>query len=560
VAVGARSAPDGRCTAAVRGSVRLGAGALFAPAVRVDAGKPTLVVACLGTFLISLDLTILTIAIPTIGRAFNAPIASLVWLTNAYVLALASGILIAGRLGDLYGQRRLLILGLAAFTVASGLCAVAATATELTMFRALQGLGAALMLPQTIALISRVVHPSRRATYLGVLGAVAGGAGVSALTAGGALIGFFGWRSIFVLNVPVGAFALAIAFRFIPRVGERTGGRVDVVGAVLVAATLVVVSYVLMEGPPHGWRFLHGSIGVATPLFVAVSLGLTAWIWERSQQGKSPLVSFGLLRSPPFWLMCSISFGVSIALIGTTVPVSLYLQSDTSRSPLEAGLLLLPLSVFSLMFSPLSGRMADRFGGRAVLLVGLAGYTIAIVILTVCIATGAPLGWLLLSMSLLGLSNSSVYAPVNAIALTSVDSSCVGMASGVLNTARQLGFIAGGALVAGLLPIVVSDSLAAETSRAVGGFSAVQSAAARSSVLSMGHGGNLPSTADAAVASAGSGLPQRWLDGTAQRAIVLVSNRRSMELLLPIGAGATALSAGLVLVDVRRRRRLASGG
>jgi len=515
--------------------------------------RATLIVTGIGTFLVSLDLTILTIAIPTIGRALDAPVASLIWMTNAYVLALVSLLLLSGRLGDLFGQRRLLVLGLSLFILASGLCASSGTYGQLIAFRGLQGVGAALLLPQTIAIISKVVPEDRRTAYLGILGAVAGAAGVSALTAGAALIAAFGWRSIFIVNVPIGLIGIAITLIHIPRIKPISPPQIDIVGAVLISLTLVSFTYILMQGPPNHWRFFDQRIGLNITLPLAVVFGLSAVSWETLCQTSSPLIELKGLRSPSFWVMSIVAFSVSVALIGITVPLSLYLQAGTSRSPLSTGLLLLPLSVLSILFSPLSGRLADRFGGRPILVIGLGGYALSTGVLAGMLASRQSTYWLLLPLVLLGLSNSSIYAPVNAIALASVDTNYIGMASGVLNTLRQLGFVAGGALVAGLLPVIVQHSTALELTHATSSLPVSQRPAAISSIPISSQSGNFVSLSSTDTHQLDVNLPENWQDGTAQQAVVVRINRRSLQLLLPIAGIASTFAALIIGVNFKRQ-------
>jgi len=309
------------------------------------------------------------------------------------------------------------------------------------------------------------------------------------------------------------------------------------------------------QGPQNRWRFFDQTVGLGVALPIAVLLGVLAFFWEASRQQTFPLIELRGLRSSSFWVMSVVAFGVSVALIGITVPLSLYLQSGTNQSPLSAGLFLLPLSILSIIFSPLSGHLADRFGGRPVLLVGLGGYALSTGVLGAVLASGQSSYFLLVPLVLLGLSNSSIYAPVNAIALASVDTGYSGMASGVLNTIRQLGFVAGGALVAGLLPVVVEHSIAVESSQATSRLPTSQRAAAMTSICILTQTGNFIVSSSTSIQTPNPDLPDDWFNGTAQRAVVTSSNRRSLLLLLPIAGIASTFSALLVGANMKRRWR-----
>ena len=313
----------------------------------------------LGFFMTLLDLTIVNVAIPSMRRGLHASLPEIGWVINAYIIVLAVLMITAGRLGDLRGRRNLFIAGVAVFTIASATCGVAQTATELIAARAVQGLGSALLLPQTMAVIIATFPATRRGAAMGIWGGVAGLATIAGPTIGGMLVTWLGWRWIFFVNVPVGVLTVVLAAAILPEVksGRRQG--LDLPGVILASAALVAITYGLIEGQAYHW----GSRIVAIIGTGVVLLAVFVTIQARRQQSQ-PLLPFVLFRDRNYTLMSAANVMVSIGLIGMALPLTLYLQSQLGFSPLKAGLTMAPASLMSGLTAPFAGRLADR-GGKS---------------------------------------------------------------------------------------------------------------------------------------------------------------------------------------------------
>ncbi len=404
----------------------------------------------LGFFMTLLDLTIVNIAIPAMRRGLHASLPQIGWVINAYIIVLAVLMITAGRLGDLRGRRSLFIAGVAVFTLASAASGVSQTAAELIAARAVQGLGAALLLPQTMAVIIATFPASRRGAAMGIWGGVAGLATIAGPTVGGVLVTYLGWRWIFFVNLPVGVVTVALAAIVVPEV--RTGRRqaLDLSGVLLASAALVAITYGLIEGQTYDWGRVAGFVSI--PLIIGagvVLLGVFGLVQAR-RQDRSPLLPFVLFRDRNYALMSATNVIVSIGLIGMALPLTLYLQTQLGFSPLKAGLTMAPSSLVSGLVAPFAGRLADR-GGKYLLMCGLAVYAAGLVI--IASVAGPASNWYDLVPGFLvsGLGIGATMSPMQTIATRNVDPRLAGAASGVLNTFRQTGSALGSAIVLAVL-------------------------------------------------------------------------------------------------------------
>src|SRR5690348_3682513 len=328
-----------------------------------------------GFFMIMLDTTIVNVAIPSMSTALNTTLDQILWVLNAYVLVYAVLLITAGRLGDLYGQRTLFAIGLLIFTVASALCGLSQNAEQLIIARVLQGVGGALLTPQTLAILTSIFPPERRGAAFGIWGGVAGLATVAGPTVGGAIITYIDWRWIFYINVPIGIAALVATFLVIPdlRAGRRHGW--DVVGIILATSGLFAIVFGLIEGERYSWGQIE-NFGITIPEVIAagVVLAVLFVVWERFQ--TEPLLPLSLFRDRNFaianWIAAAISFG----MLSMFLPFTIYLQSARGFSALVAGLTLAPMSLVSMVTAPIAGRLADRVGGKYILMTGIFLFTI----------------------------------------------------------------------------------------------------------------------------------------------------------------------------------------
>src|ERR1700734_156426 len=336
-------------------------------------GNPwaVLIVVSLGFFMTLLDLTIVNVAIPNMIDRLHASLDDILWVINAYALVLAVLLITAGRLGDLFGQRTMFFAGIALFTIASGACGLAPTASWLIAFRASQGLGAALVMPQTLASLTMVFPAERRGAAFGVWGAVAGVATIAGPTLGGLLVTAFDWRWIFFVNLPFGVLALVLTFVIIPDMRPGRRHRIDIPGVLLASAGLLAICYGLVEGQKYDWGTITSFISIPLVLGLGVLLLIVFLVQQRLTQDREPLVPFALFRDRNYAVVNWISGTLAIGMMGIFLPFTIYLQSVLGFSALRAGLTMAPASVLSMFVAPVAGRLTDKIGGKYILMLGL---------------------------------------------------------------------------------------------------------------------------------------------------------------------------------------------
>src|SRR5229473_2726772 len=429
-------------------------------------GNPwaVLVVVSLGFFMTLLDLTIVNIAIPNMIDKLHASLDDVLWVLNAYALVLAVLVITAGRLGDLLGTRTMFVAGIAVFTAASAACGFAPGAGWLIAFRAVQGLGAAMLMPQTLAIVTTTFPPERRGAAFGIWGAVAGLATIAGPTLGGLLVTAFDWRWIFFVNLPIGVIVLLITPVIIPelRLGRRH--RIDIPGVLLASAALLAICYGLVEGQKYNWGTITGFISIPLILGVGVVLLVAFLVLQRLTQDGEPLVPFALFRDRNYAVVNWVSGVLSIGMMGIFLPFTIYLQSVLGFSALRAGLTMAPASVLSMFVAPVAGRLTDKIGGKYILMLGLTLF-------------GGGMGWVALeatttstwydflpALIVAGIGMGCIFAPLVTVAMRNIDPRMAGAASGVLNTIRQVGLVIGTAAVGALLQNRLVSSITAEAS------------------------------------------------------------------------------------------------
>ena len=409
-----------------------------------------LLVLTTGFFMIMLDTTIVNVAIPSMSTGLKTTLDQILWVLNAYVLVYAVLLITAGRLGDLYGQRRLFAIGLAIFTVASALCGLAQDANQLIAARILQGVGGALLTPQTLAILTSIFPPERRGAAFGIWGGVAGLATLAGPTVGGAIITYIDWRWIFYINVPIGILAFVATFLFIPdiRPGRHHGW--DIIGIVAATAGLFAIVFGLIEGERYNWGQIESyPITIPEVIGAGVVLMILFIIWERYQ--SEPLVPLSLFRDRNFAVANWISAAISFGMLSMFLPFTIYLQSARGFSALVAGLTLAPMSLTSMFTAPFAGRMADRFGGKYILMTGIVLFTIGMG--SIALIAGPDSTWInfLIPAVVAGLGIGMTFAPMTTVAMRNIEPRVAGSASAVLNTIRQLGAAVGSAVIGALL-------------------------------------------------------------------------------------------------------------
>jgi len=408
----------------------------------------------LGSAMAMLDATVVGIAQPTIGREFHADIAGLQWVSISYLLTLSGLLLLAGALGDRFGRRRVFLIGVAWFAVASALCAVAPGITFLIVARTLQGIGGALLTPGSLAIIEAAFAPSDRGRAIGAWSGLTGLAGALGPFVGGYLIAALSWRLIFLINMPVALAVILVSLRHVPEsANPEATGRIDTFGSGLVVAALVGVSYGLVEGPDLGWTSaaVLGTLGagvVAFALFIAVERRIT-----------NPVVPFSIFRSRQFTgtnLVTLLIYGVMGAMF-FLLPIEL--QQVAHYTPTGAGAALLPVTFLMLFLSARSGQLASRIGPRLQMSVGPIVVAIGLALFARVGPSGSYIADVLPAVLVFGLGLTITVAPLTATALSSAPATRTGLASAVNNTVARAGSLLAVAILPALAGITGSSYL-----------------------------------------------------------------------------------------------------
>jgi EmrB/QacA subfamily drug resistance transporter len=404
-----------------------------------------LVVLCSGDLMIVLDVTIVGVAFPSIKEDLGFSEASLAWVVNAYLLTFGGFLLLGGRLGDLFGHRRLFLIGIALFTLASLACGLANSQEFLVGARAVQGLGGAIVSAVALSLIVTLfTEPGERAKAMGVFGFVAAGGGSIGVLLGGVLTDVLDWHWIFLVNLPIGVAVFALCIFLLP--GSRrqeTARRLDIAGAVTVTASLMLAVYAIVNGNEEGWASAQtvGVLGAALVL-LAIFLGIEARV-------RSPLVPLGLFKLRNVAVSNVVGVLWAAAMFAWFFLSALYLQLVLGYSPLQVGLAFLPANLIMATFSlGLSARIVMRFGIRAPLALGLGLAALGLILFARAPVDGNFVVDVLPSMVLLGFGAGMAFNPVLLAAMSDVEPSDAGLASGVVNTSFMMGGALGLAILA----------------------------------------------------------------------------------------------------------------
>src|SRR2546427_1058749 len=418
---------------------------------------PVLLVTVLGFFMIMLDTTIVYVATPSILSSLHASLDQVLWVFNGYLLTYAVLLITAGRLGDLFGPRQMFALGLIVFTAASALCGLSLDANQLIAARVIQGIGGALIAPQTITILMAIFPPERRGAAFGMTGAVIGISTVAGPPLGGLIVPNWDWRWIFFLNVPVGILALIGTFLVIPDVRPGRRHRLDLIGIALSSAALFAIVFGLIEGQRYEWGTITGWLSIPMVLAAGIALFVAFIAWQF--RGGEPLVPLRLFRDRNFSLMNWTGLAMSFAMQGIFIPITIYTQSVLGMTPLQSGLTVAPMSIAAAFLAPFAGRLSDRFGGKYLLMTGLALFGAGAAVVTALSTTTATRSTFILPFILTGIGLGMVMAPMTTIAMHDIVPAMAGAASGVLNTTRQLGAVLGAAAVGAVLQNRLAVSL-----------------------------------------------------------------------------------------------------
>jgi EmrB/QacA subfamily drug resistance transporter len=405
-----------------------------------------LFVLCSGSLMIVLDSTIVNVALPSIREDLGFSESSLAWVVNAYLLTFGGFLLLGGRLGDLFGHRRMFIGGLSLFTAASLACGLASSQTFLVAARAVQGLGGAVVSVVAFSIVMTLfTEPAERTKAMGVIGFVSAGGGSVGVLAGGVLTDLLDWHWIFLVNIPVGVAVIAASLALLPGGSGQGAAKVDVTGAVTVTAALMTAVYAIVNGNEVGWATVQ-TIGL-----LAVSAALLAVFLVVEHRSAAPLVPLSLFRLRSVAVANVVGVLWAAAMFAWFFLSALYLQLVLGYEPLQVGLAFLPSNLIMMAFSlGLSARMVMRFGTRVPLALGLAISSVGLVLFSRAPVDGTFVADVLPAMLLLGIGAGMAFNPVLLSAMSEVEPQDAGLASGVVNTSFMMGGALGLAVLASL--------------------------------------------------------------------------------------------------------------
>ena len=403
--------------------------------------KATILVSCcLSLLIVSMDATIVNVAIPTIRTDLAASPAQMQWVVDIYTLVLASLLMLSGAAGDRLGRRKVFQTGLALFAIGSLACSLAPTIDTLIGARFLQGIGGSMLNPVALSIISQIFTGRvERARALGVWGAVVGISMALGPIVGGLLIETIGWRAVFWINLPICAVAILLTALFVPESRSATMRSVDPVGQMLAVIFLFGIVYALIEGPVLGWTDAR-VVGIA----VVAAVAFIGFLRYESRR-RDPFLDLRFFRSIPFTTATVTAVSAFAAWGAFLFMMSLYLQNERGYSAMHTGLIYLPIALGALLFSPLSGRLVGRYGARPSLVAAGVLITLASCLLTLLTAT-TPVWVLLVIFTVFGIGFSMVNAPITNAAVSGMPLDRAGAASAVTSTSRQVGVSIGVAL------------------------------------------------------------------------------------------------------------------
>lgn len=415
---------------------------------------------CIGFFMILLDTTIVSIAIPAMVRGLDTDLNSVIWVMSIYLLTYAVPMLFTSRLGDRFGPKRVFLAGLVVFTAASLGCGLSGTAALLIVARAVQGLGAALMTPQTLAFITHLFPPTKRGPAMGLWGGVAGLATIAGPLLGGVLVDSLGWEWIFFVNVPVGVVGIVLTMLLVPDWQPKHSHSFDVPGILLSGAGLCLLVFGLQNGQHYDWGKVVGPVTIFELLAAGIVLLVAFVVWQRFNR-KEPLLPLNVFGNRNFSAGTLVGVTVGFTMTAMFLPIVVYTQDVLGLTPTKAGLLTAPMSLLSGIVAPFIGRLSDRVNPKYLVIFGLFGLAGGLGLIVVMVrATSSPLA-MIPGLLVVGLGTGSVFAPMSNAAMSSVEPRLAGAASGILNTARQVGGVLGSAATGVLLQARIIASMTA---------------------------------------------------------------------------------------------------
>ena len=409
---------------------------------------PALIALVIGFFMVMIDTTVTAVATPTLIKQLDASVTDAVWVTSGYLLAYAVPVLITGRLGDRFGPKNIYMLGLVVFTLASLWCGLVSTVGALIVARVVQGLGASMITPQTMSIITRIFPAERRGKAMSLWGATAGVALMVGPIIGGVLVDWKGWEWIFYINIPIGVIALVMGYRLLPKLDTHSH-HFDWIGVALSGIAMFGIVFGIQEGHQYDWGTISGWVSV--PLLIIGGLALLGvFVWWQTR-AKEPLTPLQIFRGWNFSMSNVALMTISFSFTSMGFPLMLWAQVVRGFTPTQAAFMLLPLAIMSILLAPWVGTLTDKVHPRIIVGTGIAAVLVSFVLLSLLMEPSRPLWVLGLPLALMGAGSAAVWAPVGATAMRDLPMSLAGAGSGVYNAARQIGAVLGSAGIAVLM-------------------------------------------------------------------------------------------------------------
>lgn len=414
---------------------------------------PALWALLVGFFMILVDATIVAVANPAIMASLNAGYDAVIWVTSAYLLAYAVPLLVSGRLGDRYGPKNVYMAGLTVFTAASLWCGLSDSIGMLIAARVVQGVGAALLTPQTMTVITRTFPAHRRGVAMSVWGATAGVATLVGPLAGGVLVDSLGWQWIFIVNVPVGIVGLVMALRLVPSLPNPVRQGFDVPGVVLSGAGLFLIVFALQEGQSHGW-----ALWIWATVLAGVAV-MAAFVYWQSINTSGALIPLVIFRDRNFSMSNLGVATIGFVATGMILPLMFFAQAVCGLTPTRAALLTAPMAVATGVLAPFVGKLVDRAHPRSVVGFGFSLMAIGVTWLSIEMTPTTAIWRLLLPLTAMGAAMAFIWSPLAATATRNLPPHLAGAGSGVYNTTRQVGSVLGSAGMAALMSSELSTKI-----------------------------------------------------------------------------------------------------
>jgi len=417
-----------------------------------------LAVLALGLFMTLLDLTIVNVAIPSIVDDLRSSLDQILWVLNGYSLVYAVLLITSGRLGDIFGPRNMFVAGIVVFTIASALSGLAHDPTQLILARGAQGLGAAMLAPQGLPIMTTIFPPERRGGVFAIYGSLAGLAVLLGPVLGGFIVTHYGWRWIFFVNLPVGLLTFVLALAFVPDLRPGRRHRLDFAGVALASAGLLGIVFGLIEGQRYEWGTVWSWITIPEIIAAGILTLAVFLIVQWRRQDKEPLLPFAVFRDRNYTLMTLVMLAMGFAIVGVFLPMTIYYQSVLGLSAFEAGLAIAPQPLAMILMSGGAAALAARYA-KYILIAGLTLFAMGIAYIAWTAQVSSNRWSFVPGLVIAGVGMAGIWTPVFSLATRDLQPHLAGVASGVVSTVQELGAVIGSAAIGALLQNQLATAL-----------------------------------------------------------------------------------------------------